>query len=70
MLCIVDLLKHEKEFMREEYADLWLGFEPQILQNWLETTGFQLDTIEEIPTESEFKIITIKAKKKGGRNVR
>lgn len=69
-LCIVDLLKHDKEFMREEYADLWLGFEPQILQNWLESTGFQLQSIREIPTETEFKIITIKAKKKGGRNVR
>jgi len=69
LLCIVDLLKHEQEFMREKYADLWLGFEPQILQNWLLQAGFKIEDYHEIQTKMQFKIITIKAKKQGEQNV-
>ncbi len=69
LLCIVDLLKHEQEFMREKYADLWLGFEPQVLQNWLLQTGFKIEDYHEIQTKMQFKIITIKAKKQGEQNV-
>jgi ArsR family transcriptional regulator len=69
LLCIVDLLKHEQEFMREKYADLWLGFDPQILQNWLLQAGFKIEDYHEIQTKMQFKIITIKAKKQGEQNV-
>ncbi|WCL47664.1 ArsR/SmtB family transcription factor [Leptospira sp. GIMC2001] len=67
---IVDLVKHNQEFMREKYADLWLGFETKILINWLVSSGFEVIVDEEIQTDSVFKIIFIKAKKKEDLNVR
>lgn len=61
---LVDLEKHNQEFMREKYADLWMGFEPELVKSWLGAAG--LETVEEeiIPTNSVFNILFIKAKKK------
>lgn len=69
-LCIVDLKKHDKEFMRDNFSDLWLGFELPLLKNWLSTNGFIFIESSEIKTSSDFTILTIKANKKGGLNVR
>lgn len=38
---VVDLVKHEREEMREKYADLWLGFDPAEFQAWLAEEGFR-----------------------------
>ena len=65
-LCIVELKKHDKEFMRDKFADLWLGFELPLLQNWLDANGFIFIESSEIKTDSNFTILTIKANKKGG----
>jgi ubiquinone/menaquinone biosynthesis C-methylase UbiE len=69
-LCIVDLKKHDKEFMRDTYADLWLGFNPDLLIEWLRAANFEIKEIIEQETHSYFKIIAIKATKKGGHHVR
>lgn len=69
-LCIVDLKKHDKEFMRDTYADLWLGFNPDLLTEWLRAANFEVKEIIEQETHSYFKIIAIKATKKGGHHVR
>lgn len=66
IFCLVDLVKHNQEMMRDNFADLWLGFEPELLESWLTNAGFILESISEIQTDSIFKILTIKAKKKGG----
>lgn len=63
---IVDLKKHTQEFMRDNFADLWLGFEPELLSDWLSHTGFSVESIEELESENGFKVLIIKAKKKGG----
>ncbi|ALC16104.1 transcriptional regulator, ArsR family [Desulfuromonas soudanensis] len=39
-LLIADLARHEKEWVREQMADQWLGFEAEELQGWLTTAGF------------------------------
>lgn len=69
-LCIVELKKHDKEFMRDNFSDLWLGFELSLLQTWLKSNGFIFTESSEIKTSSDFTILTIKAIKKGGQNVR
>jgi ubiquinone/menaquinone biosynthesis C-methylase UbiE len=66
IFCIVDLAKHNQEMMRDNFADLWLGFDPELLESWLTNAGFIVEAISEIQTDSIFKILTIKAKKKGG----
>ena len=70
VFCLVDLLKHNKEFMRELYSDLWLGFEPDQLKVWLEEAGFDIKQIDQVKTQTNFTILTIKAVKKGVLNVR
>jgi len=37
---IVDLLKHAKEEMRDQFADQWLGFDPNQLQGWAKQAHF------------------------------
>ncbi|MDF3819622.1 metalloregulator ArsR/SmtB family transcription factor [Leptospira sp. 96542] len=69
VVCFVDLAKHNIEFMRDNFADLWLGFEPELIESWLTSVGFVLESQSEISTESSFKILTIKARKEGGQNV-
>ncbi|WP_243393303.1 ArsR/SmtB family transcription factor [Leptospira perolatii] len=65
-LVIVDLKKHSQEFMRDNFADLWLGFDLDLLTEWLEHSGFELISTEEIDTQEYFKVLIIKARKKGG----
>lgn len=38
---IIDLLKHNVDEMREKMGDLWLGFDTNEIQNWLNETGFR-----------------------------
>jgi ArsR family transcriptional regulator len=39
-LLIADLARHEKEWLREQMADQWLGFGEDELQGWLVSAGF------------------------------
>ncbi len=40
VLVLADLARHEREWVREQLADQWLGFEAEELTAWLETAGF------------------------------
>lgn len=37
----IDLQSHKEEWMREDLADLWLGFEEEDLHRWYEKAGLQ-----------------------------
>jgi len=39
-LLLVDLARHEREWVREQLADQWLGFEEGELTTWLSAAGF------------------------------
>lgn len=41
-LAVVDLARHTDESLRDQLADLWLGFQPDQMQNWLEAAGFEV----------------------------
>lgn len=45
-IVIGDLLTHDKEFMREQFADTWLGFKQSEFTRWLKRAGFS--TVEKI----------------------
>lgn len=49
MVTIVDFKQHDNEEFREEMADLWLGFDPRDLKNWLEETGFANVKVQDFP---------------------
>jgi ArsR family transcriptional regulator len=39
-LLIIDLAKHNDEFLRKKYGDRWLGFESSGIGRWLNDAGF------------------------------
>ncbi len=45
-LLIVDLTPHSDESMREQQADLWLGFEPELFKRWCLEIGFKDCNVE------------------------
>jgi ArsR family transcriptional regulator len=53
VLVVLDYLPHEDEHMREEQADLWLGFEPEELTGYLQAAG--LVDIHARPLPSAFR---------------
>jgi len=56
-LLVVDLLRHDREEMRERHADLWLGFETAEFRTWLEKAGFVNSRIEIPPGRNEIFIL-------------
>ncbi len=40
-LIILDLVRHEHEWTREEWADQWLGFDPLEIREWLKGAGIE-----------------------------
>lgn len=48
-LVILDLLRHEHEWTREEWADQWLGFEPLEIRGWLEGAGVEPAVVDSLP---------------------
>jgi ArsR family transcriptional regulator len=54
-VAIIDLAQHEDESLREELADLWLGFQPTEMRRWLKASGFEVThtgTVAPEPPES------------------
>lgn len=48
LLLLADLTRHEREWVREQLADQWLGFEEDELRVWLQSTGFENIEVERI----------------------
>lgn len=38
-LVILDLVRHEQDWVREQWADQWLGFDAREVQDWMESAG-------------------------------
>lgn len=45
-LIILDLMRHEQEWVREQWADQWLGFDPDDLRAWMDQAGLAVEHIE------------------------
>jgi ArsR family transcriptional regulator len=48
-LVILDLVRHEHEWAREEWADQWLGFDPLEVRAWLEAAGIKPQVVDSLP---------------------
>jgi ubiquinone/menaquinone biosynthesis C-methylase UbiE/biotin operon repressor len=51
-LLILDLKQHQFECARELYADVWLGFAPNTLYQWLKETGFENVSVDVVARET------------------
>ena len=40
-LIVLDLMRHEEEWVREQWADLWLGFEADDVAGWMRGAGLE-----------------------------
>jgi SAM-dependent methyltransferase len=48
-LVVLDLAKHEQEWVRERWADQWLGFDESEIKGWMESAGLTPQPAEHIP---------------------
>jgi len=48
-LVILDLVRHEHEWAREQWADQWLGFDPLEIREWLKAAGLNPLVIDSLP---------------------
>jgi ubiquinone/menaquinone biosynthesis C-methylase UbiE len=52
-LVILDLASHEHEWVREQFADHWLGFTDEQLSAWCEAAGLVVRCCERVPGSSK-----------------
>jgi len=48
-LIVLDLLRHEQEWVREQYADVWLGFDPEEVEAFALASGLQPEHASRLP---------------------
>ena len=52
-LLLGDFLSHDEEWMRESFADQWLGFSFSDISHWFADAGFESVALEPIPSKKE-----------------
>ena len=63
-LVILDLVSHDQEWVREQYADLWLGFEPGQLVTYFEEAGLTPGKGAQLPgATSDLPVLLMTAEK-------
>ena len=64
-LVILDLMRHEHEWTREEWADQWLGFDPLEVRDWLKNAGIEPQVVDSLPGSAPdlFVLIVVGEKK-------
>lgn len=65
-LVLVDLLRHDKEWVRERLADLWLGFEPSEIDRWSAQAGFENIRTRIVPAQEPEQSVFVLVATKGG----
>ena len=63
-LVIVDLFRHQDDSLREKMADLWFGFLPDEIANWLKYEKFSIEHSQVLGNPEEFRSLLFKARKK------
>ena len=54
-LLIIDMLQHEREEYRQQMGHVWLGFEADMLNQWLKDAGFLQVRVQPLPVDHEAK---------------
>ena len=66
-LLLLDLASHEQEWVREQYGDLWLGFDPERLRTFFEKAGLNVEEGTRLPGATPELPVLMMTAKKGGR---
>lgn len=63
-LVVLDLLRHEQDWVREQWADQWLGFSEEELRSWMSASGLADVRLDRLPAAApEFSVLLASAKK-------
>lgn len=64
-LILLDLSRHDQEWVRDEWADHWLGFDEKQLRGWLKEAGFSVQIFQTLEgPEPAFSVLMVVADKK------
>ncbi len=64
-LIILDLMRHEHEWTREEWADQWLGFDPLEMRKWLKDAGIEPQVVDSLPGSTpDLSVLIVVGEKK------
>ncbi|HJV64216.1 MAG TPA: metalloregulator ArsR/SmtB family transcription factor [Geomonas sp.] len=64
-LVIADLSRHEREWVREQLADQWLGFEEEELQAWMKGAGLEVAECQRVPAAAgQEDVLLVRAHKR------
>jgi len=59
-LLLADLARHEREWVREQLADQWLGFEEEEMREWLQAAGFEAIEMERIAGSGSERVLLVR----------
>ncbi len=63
-MVLLDLSRHDQEWVREEWADQWLGFDETELRGWLKDAGLEVKIFQTLAgPEPAFSVLMIVAEK-------
>jgi len=63
-MILLDLSRHDQEWVREEWADQWLGFDEKELRGWLKAAGLKIKIFQALEgPEPAFSVLMIVAEK-------
>ena len=66
-LILLDLARHEQEWMQEQWADRWLGFDERELREWMKAAALSIENFEVLKNPGQVSVIlavAIKEEKK------
>jgi len=71
LLVVLDLMKHDRDWVRERWADQWLGFEPEEVRDWMREAGVAPLCAGPLPAQAPGMPVLIAAgRKRNGRGKR
>lgn len=56
-LILLDLARHEQEWMQKQWADRWLGFDERELREWLKSAGLKIEFFETLKNPGQVAVI-------------
>lgn len=65
LVVVADYLPHDRERMRDDFADLWLGFDPEAIARLLEQAGFTDVLVESFAGTGELLGMFVAAGRRG-----
>ena len=64
LLVVLDLVKHEQEWVREQWADQWLGFDEEEVVGWMRASGVEPLHVQRLAGSTpELAVLTVVGRK-------